>query len=94
MANLILICGVCLIVNLIGIILSLTDLNDRTPAITLGLNQVIFIPICITSLTLALVFVPPSSRSGSDRSTSMTDKVTVSTSQITLTSTASMEQDV
>ena len=90
MAYLILISGFSLLVNLLGIILVLTDLNQRNPSISLVLSQLIFFPISITSLALALVFAPPTDR-GSSKSTSMGERVQPSFSHISLSSNPSTE---
>ena len=66
MAYLILISAICLIMNFIGILLTLTTINQRNPEISLVVNQLIFFPMCITSLALMLVFSVPTA-SGSDQ---------------------------
>jgi heme A synthase len=61
MAKLILVSGICLLVTLIGIIMVFTDVNQRTPQISFGINQLIFGSVCIMSLMMVLLFAPPNS---------------------------------
>ena len=66
MAKLVLVSGCCAVVNLISLILALSDVYQRNPLICFALDQMSFAPFCVMSLALCLVFVPPSSSKGSD----------------------------